>query len=680
MDRSAFAKLFALLLATALIGQIGCRRPVTAVPLPAAGDQADATVEGTDEAAEDPGTETADAAEVDAASASTADATTEAAAPDDPAPTDDPSDATDSLATDSAEDPDNPPDVPAGTGASGTEDLGGVGQVSASDSPTPPAERFALLTPGGPLIIDLFITLDGDVHSTALETLVDEALAAADTDGDGEATWDEVANSPKFQYGQFGNLPITEEAQKQQLITMYDRNENGLVDRNELPRFVTRNVGRARSFSLRSSNEFRSDNRSRSPFRRLLDTDRDGAITPEEMAAAPARILSRDADDDQIITLADFKDDPQVMPGQMSNRRRTTEPDTAFVINDTTKWSYATFALQELYSYGDAVGAGDWPLTPELFATLDTDGDERLDRQEVEQLLTVEPHFRLRARFGVKEQEDGPRTTSLELDFVDPKIEALVTAVRTHQRRVSIELSRVEIEFFVNEDPALSNYEQVAKGQFDTLDTDQNGYLEEDEIPAQLPGFDVPFAGVDADADGKVFLEELASFLELRQRAYRGQVRSRAADQEDALFTALDTSGDGRLHAREIAATPSVLARLDLNQDGNLQSHEIPGSMVVGFVRGNPQQDNGLFVMPTGESELDPAKLPRWFLGMDTNRDGEVGVLEFLGTADRFAAFDQNGDGFINPSELPEEMLVAPAAAPVADEAADETADEAADD
>ena len=57
--------------------------------------------------------------------------------------------------------------------------------------------------------------------------------------------------------------------------------------------------------------------------------------------------------------------------------------------------------------------------------------------------------------------------------------------------------------------------------------------------------------------------------------------------------------------------------------------------------------------MPTGASDLPDENLPRWFLGMDTNRDGEVGIQEFLGTADRFVTLDKNGDGFINPAELP---------------------------
>jgi Ca2+-binding EF-hand superfamily protein len=520
---------------------------------------------------------------------------------------------------------------------------------------TPAAERIVLLTPGGPLIVDVIIMIDGKVHLAALEDLIEDAFQAADTDGDGERTWDEVANSPKFMYGQFGNPPFTDDAQKRQMIKLYDVNENGLVDRNELPRFVTRNAGRARSFSLQSSNEFRSDNRSRSPFRRLIDADHNGEITQAEMAAAPALIFDRDSDDNQIITLADIKNDAQEsMRGQLSSRRRTSEPDTAILINDRIKWDYASYALQELYAFGGTISVDDWPLTPELFATLDVDDNKRLGRKEVELLATIKPHLRLRAQFGVKDEKDGLRKTSLELEFIDPSIEHLVIAVRRYQKRVSIELSQVEIEFFVNEDPSLSNYEEVAKGQFTNFDTDGNGYLEEDEIPDQLPGLDLPFAGIDDDNDGKVYLEELSKFLELRQRAYRGQVRARAADQEDALFTALDTSGDGRLQTREVNAVPSLLAKMDRNKDGVLKSHEIPGSMAIGFVRGNPAQDNALYVLPIGDVRTED--MPRWFIGMDANQDGEIGALEFLGTADRFALMDKDLDGFISPSELPSEL------------------------
>ena len=78
----------------------------------------------------------------------------------------------------------------------------------------------------------------------ALESVLDRAFAEADSDDDGEATWEEMLANPKFAYGQFGNLVPEDEGERARLIQMYDNNRNALVERDELPRFLTRKRGR----------------------------------------------------------------------------------------------------------------------------------------------------------------------------------------------------------------------------------------------------------------------------------------------------------------------------------------------------------------------------------------------------------------------------------------------------
>ncbi len=207
------------------------------------------------------------------------------------------------------------------------------------------------------------------------------------------------------------------------------------------------------------------------------------------------------------------------------------------------------------------------------------------------------------------------------------------------------------LSFFVNEDPALSNARQASEAQVSRFDSDGNGYLSEEEFPTGPFGIPAPFEVIDLDGDGQLYAKELAAFSELRQAAYRGQVRARAADRRDAAFAALDVDGDGRLNAREIRRVPSRLEQLDRNQDGRLQSHELPGSMVVGFVRGNPQTDDLLFTVPPPFAVLQ-ARRPSWFRGMDANADLEVSVREFVGSTNQFMKLDTDGDGFISVHEL----------------------------
>jgi Ca2+-binding EF-hand superfamily protein len=538
---------------------------------------------------------------------------------------------------------------PPATNDSPTEDPAAPGDQSATTtadpvaeavkSELPPHERFLLLTRDGPIVIDAVLRINDEPYTSALAQLVDRVASELAGDGTNDATWAKLIDNPKFAYGQFGNLAPEEPDQKTRLVEMYDTNRNSLVDRDELPR------------SLRSSNEYRDDNRTRSPVRLLLDVDHDGAITADEMQSAASRMFDRDDDDDEILVLADFKDTVEQMQPEMSNQRRVNAPDTAILIGDRTRWEYVSYALGETYAYGERIKADDIPLTPELVDLLDENKNSLIDKGEVKKLADVPPHLVLEVSFFDAAQPEQTTAPSIRLVSACDSLSSALDAARQNPTRVSFDLPGANVEFFVNQDPSLANTSQVVTAQFSMLDMDKNGYLDAAEYSGQVLGITIPFAALDADGDGMVYEKEVGALLEQRRAVVRAQIRARAADQEDALFRALDTNGDTRLTAREIYGAPRVLKDLDQNQDGQLQSHEIPGTMAVGFVRGDAQQDNTLLVLPSMSPASAGKDLPAWFVGMDSNGDGDISPREFLGSSEKFRQLDANTDGFVSGDE-----------------------------
>jgi len=101
--------------------------------------------------------------------------------------------------------------------------------------PQDPYERFAILTPGGPIVVHVAITVNGQPFRTVREKLIDDLLAAADKDKDGQATWEEAATAPRFT---LGRLRFNSD-QKQSMLQALDRNADGQVDRKNAPVLAT---------------------------------------------------------------------------------------------------------------------------------------------------------------------------------------------------------------------------------------------------------------------------------------------------------------------------------------------------------------------------------------------------------------------------------------------------------
>lgn len=545
--------------------------------------------------------------------------------------------------------------------------------------PPPPApaeskERILLLATNRPILIDFILTIDGAPHTEALNKLVDEVLKLADTDGDGRTMWKELCECDRIKYGQFGNLAIGDENSEKQVIERYDIARDGVVDRSELPRFLTRNAGGSRPFSIRGTLNHRGSNRHGSNTWRVIDADGSGIIDTDERRGAAVRLAGRDNDDDEIVTAADLNPRLQVPdPEMMMNDRRRRGPDASRLLGEHADWSSVQRALEQEYGGGRFLRPDNSPFPLETFQKLDANHDGRLLRAEYELLNDLPAQIVVEVMFGSdKAPEDAtpsadptetedesdesanqqPNQAQLKLRYIEADLSSKRPIASDQAGGLTIFIGDSILTFATNDIVARSNFAAQAKRSLAMFDQNKDGYLEASEVPEALQSQIGRFEAIDADGDGKAYPQELEAFLTQQQAGLRAQIHARASDVEDLLFVALDANHDQRLDSREIQRAAERLTELDANGDGEISPAELPDSLSIVLARGSIENADALFTPPPTSLGRPDQKTPRWFTAMDANQDGVISRREFLGTDQQFTEIDQDKNDIIEPAEL----------------------------
>jgi Ca2+-binding EF-hand superfamily protein len=461
----------------------------------------------------------------------------------------------------------------------------------------PHVERLVLLGPRGPIIVHLEISIDGQPQRAAVEQLLDKAIKSGESSEGAAPTWTALAASPAFESGQFGSRPAGSAMQQQQMVREFDVNRDGRVQRGELAACLAQNNAGGEPFSVQPLREYGVESQQDSPLFQLLDQDQDGRLSATEMADAPWRLQGRDANDDEVVTPADFRASP--IPDPAMRNRRTSAPRRAFELNKLEIDSIY-YALRERYDTGRGLDEASFGYSRGLFAELDTDNSGAIDQAELAGLIEARGDLQLKVTFGGA--AEGRPQAVVEVQSTSDDLKATGAEIHTEPGRLIIDLAGGELDVSVV-----------------------------DLVPPTKPEAGKP----DQPATPRPY-----STL---------QVQVRAGDVEDALFGWLDANHDGRLTLREMQGAGQRVARLDADGDGVVSAGEIPDRMSCVIVR-PPGGD----MMPRGSYPVARRAAihgPRWLAAMDTNGDGEITPREFLGTAKQFAELDLNADGYLDASE-----------------------------
>ena len=592
--------------------------------------------------------------------------------------------------------------------------------ASAKDKAAADVQDIVFLADSRPVLIRLHLRLDGKPYLAVWNAFMDELFASLDKNKDGVLDKTEAARAPLPQaifssggfygYGPLGGGPGA--AMK--------ANRAGKVSRAELADYYRRNGGSP--FQLVGGNggadsvwatrafldvtgmpggRSGSADALNKALLALLDTDKDGKLSRKELAAAPARLLKKDANDDEMVTSAELLG--QAPPAQggyqivvSGSYAAPLVPDSPFVtVTPGASTRALAKRLRDKYApkgKGGRLGRKELGLDAATFKLLDADEDGQLDAEELARFAQRPPDVELAVSLGkgggvaITEVKGRPAPAGIKVKVEKaPAVGGAPQPAPPFKRKlkgfratppavpvggrprdmIALEVGNTHVELRLANGNAggityFPDTEQFYKMQFSAADKDNNGYLDANE--AQRSVFGSLFKQMDADGDGKLYLKEVLAYVRtqkvLKEKASACCLTLSVSDQGRGLFDLLDTNGDGRLSVREMRNAIKLIDRLDRNGDGKIETGEIPRRYALEARRG-PAGGGGNQVyaittsygLPSRPTAPQPQKGPVWFRKMDRNGDGDVSRKEWLGSEELFKKIDTDGDGLISLEE-----------------------------
>lgn len=513
-------------------------------------------------------------------------------------------------------------------------------------------QDLVFLAPQRPVLIRLHIINNRQPLRAGWESFIQSLYEQLDTDKDGKVTVAEARRAlPPALLSASGNII---NVQAGPVGPQLQGDKDGNVTREELARYYRQNG--APPFQLIQGGQQSALNRVQilgqatpvsgealtNKLFELADTNKDGRLTADELAALPEQLMRFDFSDDEVVSadeLLPAGGNPytQVVPA----RGLAPVPSTPPVLLAVTPEAMPAVRNTLLRVY------------------------HMLVEEKVNELFSNPPAVELQLRVGAKDA-GSPVVEILKVETPKGLTEF---KIQVTGGTIFLDTEATRVAFKVGGSGgvnAVFNIATVYSMQFTNADKDNNGYLDKMEADGSI--FRGLFTFMDLDGDGLLYEKEMKTFLasmeKIQEKARTAGVYLSINDQGKGLFDMLDTNRDGHLSIRELRAAVKLATVLDRNGDGAVAVAEIPRTYEAAAESGFPSTGQFAARVVVAGGRMTPATPavtasagPLWFRKMDRNKDGDVSRREFLGTDEEFRTLDKNGDGLISAEEAQAQVL-----------------------
>lgn len=501
--------------------------------------------------------------------------------------------------------------------------------------------RLWLPTSAGPVLVDLDLFVDNQPLRQAfdqkLDLVLSESIGDDQQDPASRLSWDSLFERVAADPATFGQTSARVSGQEKGLIKRYDRNQNMMVDDDELVRFLYRDSNFASEFRLFGTDAFRWSNRSGSRLFSAIDRNGDRKLDPVEIELASESLLRNvDQNADECISLVESTIQLPSNDDAWQRSRSTRHGNVAMDFSGFVNWSNLSYAM------GGMLKSNQVPVDSNPVAQLDKNQDQWISPDEAESVRDVPASIHVTARFNSNDSS----TTGVQASVQD-SFDLFGSVQQLGPAGTWVSTSRLQIGFLVVDAPTSQN--RIPREVFDQLDVNNDGSIDESEIPDGAQS-QLPLQSLDKNGDGKLTFMEINQAIKQSESIWSYQIRGRGAEHPDGVFAWLDRNHDQFLSSREVHAATKQLESL-LQEKDAIRSTDIPDTFIVQLVRGEPEQDTTRLQLTRRMVGAEDQR-PQWAIRMDGNLDGEISETEFIGPIDAFERLDLNGDHFLTSDEI----------------------------